>query len=150
MSDPPSLFILTITAFILYFDLLEKEPYSAEIRTRLTRLTYPWYAHKVKCKPHLNQGTKTIYLNQGAKLPYILKILKNAYFPMKLTQNEVINIWNNKFWNFSIDDVIMTSLWRHTYVIFHIFRAKIENVTSLEQCKLQKLFIHRWKAYNPT
>ena len=47
--------------------------------------------------PYLNKGTNTTYLNQvGAKLPYTLKNLKNAYISMKLTQNEVIQM---KFWN---------------------------------------------------
>ena len=41
--------------------------------------------------PYLNQSTFTTYLNQGG-LPYTLKTLRNAYIPMKLTQNEVINI----------------------------------------------------------
>ena len=37
-----------------------------------------------------------IWTRGGAKLPHTLKILKNAYIPMKLTQNELINM---KFWN---------------------------------------------------
>ena len=47
---------------------------------------------------YLNQGTKTTYLNQGGgeKLPHTLKILENACIPMKLTQNDEINM---KFWN---------------------------------------------------
>ena len=69
----------------------------------------------------MNQGTKTTYLNQrGIKLPHTLKILKNAYISMKLTQNEVINI---KFWNQSkkLFSSSMTSPWRHYDVIIMWF-----------------------------
>ena len=62
---------------------------------------------------------------------------------MKLTQNEEINI------NFEIspkkamviiDDVTLTSLLRHNYVIFHIFSAKIENLIS--EILLATEFVH--------
>ena len=42
--------------------------------------------------PFLNQGEINPYLDQGCgKLPYTPKNLKNAYIPMKLTHNEIIN-----------------------------------------------------------
>ena len=61
-----------------------------------------------------------IWTRGGAKLPYTLKNLKNAYIPMKLTQNEVINI---KFWNLSKKLFLssMTSPWRHYDVIIMWF-----------------------------
>ena len=84
------------------------------------------------------------------ELLHTLKILQNAYVSVKLTQNEVINIKfseQSKKFIFVIDEVTMTSLWRHYYVIFHIFRAKNENFISLELFKIQNFFICRSKAF---
>ena len=71
-------------------------------------------------------------------------------FKRNITQNEVICMKIMKFVKKAIliiDDVTMTSIWRHNYVYFHIFRAKIENFLSLESCKLQNLLIYRWTAF---
>ena len=65
---------------------------------------------------------------------------------MKLIQIEVISIKSIKSIKkiiFIIYVVIMTS---QLLDLLNI-RAKICNVVSQEQCYLQNLFIHRWKAY---
>ena len=67
-------------------------------------------------QPYLNQGTITTYLGEGAKLLCTLKNLKYVYIPMKLTQNEVINM---NFWTQSKKLFLLplTLLWRQNDAI---------------------------------
>ena len=58
-----------------------------------------------------------IWTGGGAKLPHILKIFKNAYISMKLTQNKVSNL---KFWNQS--NIYFHHRWLHHNVIIMWFQ----------------------------
>ena len=88
-------------------------------------------------------------LESGGNCPTPLKSLKLHIFCEtypKWSNKQRFEISQKKLFSSS-----MTSPWSHYDVIiiliFHIFRANVENFISLEQCKLQNLFIYRWKAF---